>query len=137
MIGDTQVWSTGVIVCAAGIAIAAFSLEKVFTRAIDVWERKLADDFAIADRRLALEWETLNRTRPKLIEPPKRAIVIPPEIEAQLADAPEWEREDTRTRAIELYEELEQKLPDDKPADRWGRVHKLLELETEAVESSI
>jgi hypothetical protein len=32
---------------------------------------------------------------------------------------------------------MERERPDDKPQDRWGRVHKLLELETEAVQASV
>jgi hypothetical protein len=124
-------------VIAGAIALVLLELlrvaEKLAQRALSILEHRYAAEHA--DREAALD-----RVHPmKPVEPvqKQRAIVVPPDIEAQLADAPEWEREDTRARAVELYEVMERERPDDKPADRWGRVHKLLEMETEAVGPTI
>jgi hypothetical protein len=138
MIGG-PVWPEWLVIFMAGVAIASYSIEKVLTLAVKVWERKVAAEYDVADRRLALDREIFERVHPAKVaeQQQKRQVVVPPDIEAQLADAPEWEREDTRARAIELYEVMERVRPDDKPQDRWGRVHKLLELETEAVQASV
>jgi hypothetical protein len=125
------------MVLAATIAVATFELVHVGKQAVEQWSASKAAEHILTRQRLDLDREIFERTHPKPVAPSKREVVVPPEIEAQLADAPEWEREDTRARAIELYEDLDQKSPDEKPQDRWGRVHKLLELETEAVESSV
>jgi hypothetical protein len=108
-------------------------------RALSIIEHRYSAEHMDREARLAFDREALDRTSPaKGAEPTRKPeIVVPPDIEAQLADAPEWEQADTRARAIELYEELERLNPDMKQADRWGRVHKLLELETEAVESTV
>jgi hypothetical protein len=127
----------GWAVFAATVAIAAAELGHIAKHVVATWANVKATEHGIALSRLQLDREILDRTHPRPVETTKRTIVVPPAIEEQLADAPEWEREDTRARAVELYEELERKFPDDKAVDRWGRVHKLLELETEAVESSV
>jgi hypothetical protein len=120
------------------LAFAVIALEfldrtaTLASRWLSIVETKYAGEYEIARDRL------LDReTPPKPEQLSKREIVVPPEIANQLADAPDWEREQTYARAVELYEELERKFPDDKPADRWGRVHKLLELETEVVQASV
>lgn len=127
------------VVFSATVAIAAIEVSQVARLAIDKWSLSKALEHSVAKDRLALDREIFERVHPPkpAEQPQKRHIVVPPDIEAQLADAPEWEREDTRARAIELYEVMERERPDDKPQDRWGRVHKLLELETEAVQASV
>lgn len=129
-------------VVAAAVALVMLQilsvLERIAARAVTVLEHRYSAEHMDREERMRLDREIFERVHPKTKEPiATRAVAIPPDIEAQLTDAPEWEREDTRARALELFLDLERQRPDDKPADLWGRVHKLLELETEAVESSI
>lgn len=113
--------------------------EALGRRALSIIEHRYSAEHLDREARLELDREIFERANP--VKPDAsgkpRLVIVPPEIEDQLSDAPEWEREDTRARAMELYVELERQQPDQKPGDRWGRVHKLLEMETEAVESTV
>jgi hypothetical protein len=63
MIGGPM-WPEWLVIFMAGAAIASYSIEKVLTLAVKVWERKVAAEYDVADRRLALDREIFERVHP-------------------------------------------------------------------------